>query len=337
MSGAPYVGLCLGRLFVTFKFGSTSPQLTSHTYPPSNKKLSTTASTTTQTMQAAVHHMPHILNQYPRQALNHPVTNGTHIPVPPTPPVATRKRKRPHQYTVSYSEVQEVDRDGKLREVIVIDDTPPPPTASPTTTMNGYSASYQPPQYSAPIRTRARAAAEAQALSASTSSAAAVPPPPKKRRRDPADDLRGTVTKKTISGIQQQPVTTTKSWASGSAAATDDVRIFVFGYHSLADAHVWTNQSSKAPIPCDDKEGHYIIVPDDLIARRCMYTIALVSIRKFTAIIRSYCSPVGSRNVWESGRGSRYYKQYKSSHQDHSGYSKIPRCKQDRGAGATKT
>ena len=208
-----------------------APLPSSHLIPirPYHRNLSTTSSTTTQTMQAAVHHMPHILNQYPRQAINHPVTNGTHIAIPPTPPVATRKRKRPHQYTVSYSEVQEVDRDGKLREVIVIDDTPPPPTTSPATTMNGYSASYQPPQYSAPIRTRARAAAEAQALSASTSSVAVVPPPPKKRRRDPADDPHDTVTKKTISGAHQQPVTTTKSWASSSAVATDDVRIFVSG------------------------------------------------------------------------------------------------------------
>ncbi|KAF8896243.1 kinase-like domain-containing protein [Infundibulicybe gibba] len=49
----------------------------------------------------------------------------------PTPPVATRKRKRAHQYTVSYSEVQEVDNDGRLREVIVIEDTPPQPCHPP--------------------------------------------------------------------------------------------------------------------------------------------------------------------------------------------------------------
>lgn len=180
-------------------------------------------------MQAAVHQMPsQMLPQYPRQSLNGIVN---HHVVPPTPPVSTRKRKRPHQFTVSYSEVQEVDSEGKLREVIVIDDTPPPPTISPATTYtNGYSASYQPPQYSAPIRTRARAAAEAQALSASSSSAAAiVAPAPKKRKRDLADDSRATLTKKTISGTQQQQqqqtLATTKSWASGSGAATDDVCI----------------------------------------------------------------------------------------------------------------
>ena len=174
--------------------------------------------------------MPPMLPQYPRQSFN-PVVNGT-LAVPPTPPVATRKRKRPHQYTVSYSEVQEVDSEGKLREVIVIDDTPPPPTISPATTYtNGFSASYQPPQYSAPIRTRARAAAEAQALSASTSSVAIIAPAPKKRKRDLVDDPRATVTKKTAIEAQQQqqqqqqPVATTKSWASGSGAATDEVRM----------------------------------------------------------------------------------------------------------------
>lgn len=191
-------------------------------------------------MQAAVHQMPQMLPQYPRQSFN-PVLNGVHA-VPPTPPVTTRKRKRPHQYTVSYSEVQEVDSEGKLREVIVIDDTPPPPTISPATTYtNGFSASYQPPQYSAPIRTRARAAAEAQALSASTSSAAIIPPVPKKRKRDPAvDDTRATVIKKTATASQQQqqqPAATTKSWASGSGAATDDVHISTLS--SASDANVF--------------------------------------------------------------------------------------------------
>ncbi|KIK47405.1 hypothetical protein CY34DRAFT_21422 [Suillus luteus UH-Slu-Lm8-n1] len=169
----------------------------------------------------------------------------------PTPPVASRKRKRPHQYTVSYSEVQEVDEEGRVREVIVIEDTPPPPsTISPATThTNVFSASYQPPVYSAPIRTRARAAAEAQTLSASTSSAAIVAPAPKKRKREPADDSRAILTKKTAAALhQQQTVASTKSWASGSGAATAD--------------------TVNGNIPCDDKEGHYIIVPDDIIYNR---------------------------------------------------------------------
>lgn len=89
-------------------------------------------------MQAAVHPMPpQMLPQYPRQSLNG--TMGSNHAVPPTPPVATRKRKRPQQYTVSYREVQEVDSEGKLREVIVIDDAPPPPTVSPATTYTNES------------------------------------------------------------------------------------------------------------------------------------------------------------------------------------------------------
>lgn len=197
--------------------------------PPSSLSVTTTSYTITQTMQAAVHQMPpQMLPQYPRQPMNG-MAHGHH-PIPPTPPVATRKRKRPYQYTVSYSEVQEVDSDGKLREVIVIDDTPPPPTISPATTYNGFSASYQPPTYSAPIRTRARAAAEAQALSASTSSVALVAPTPKKRKRDPVDEPRATAPKKPATG-NQHPVAPTQSWASGSAATTDDVRNFSYsGY-----------------------------------------------------------------------------------------------------------
>ncbi|KAJ6612314.1 kinase-like domain-containing protein [Mycena sp. CBHHK59/15] len=177
-------------------------------------------------MQVVSHMPPAMLSQYHLNAAGHQVL--------PTPPVATRKRKRAHQYTVSYSEVQEVDSDGRLREVIVIEDTPPPPTTmSPSIPNNGFSASYQPPLYSAPIRTRARAAAEAQALSASSSSAIVVPPA-KKRKREVAEE--------------SQAVAQTKSWDSRSAAATED--------------------TSKGPVSCDDKEGHYIIVPDDMIYRR---------------------------------------------------------------------
>jgi dual-specificity kinase len=167
----------------------------------------------------------------------------------PTPPLVSRKRKRAHQFTVSYSEVQEIDNQGRVREVIVIEDTPPSTISPATTHTNAYSASYQPPAYSAPIRTRARAAAEAQAMSASTSSAVLVAPAPKKRKRDLADDPRGTIVKKVTIGLQQQVVVPSKSWASGSGPATAD--------------------PSNDVIPCDDKEGHYIIVPDDIIYNRC--------------------------------------------------------------------
>jgi dual-specificity kinase len=169
-----------------------------------------------------------MLSQY--HATNHQIL--------PTPPVATRKRKRAHQYTVSYSEVQEVDSDGRLREVIVIEDTPPPPTTlSPSITNNAFSASYQPPLYSAPIRTRARAAAEAQALSA-TSSSAIIAPPAKKRKRDPAEEVRGPVPKRTaVSSQQSLVVAQTKSWDSRSAAATDDV---CFGSLSCFRWHIYS-------------------------------------------------------------------------------------------------
>ncbi len=174
-------------------------------------------------MQAAVHPLPpQMLSQYSLQSLNG--VNPNTASVIPTPPVVTRKRKRAHQYTVSYSEVQELDNDGKLRDVIVIEDTPPPPTMSPATTHTGaFSASYQPPLYSAPIRTRARAAAEAQALSASSSSAI-IAPPPKKRKRDHLEEVRALPAKKVVAnGHHSQALTQTKSWDTRSAAATDEV------------------------------------------------------------------------------------------------------------------
>jgi len=177
-------------------------------------------------MSAAVHPLTnHLMPHYPRQSLN----GVNHNPAGPSvmtqsSPVTTRKRKRAHQYTVSYSEVQEVDSDGKLRDVIVIEDTPPPPTLSPATTHNGgYSASYQPPVFSAPIRTRAAARAEAQALSSSSSSVVTAPAP-KKRKRDHQEEVRAPAPKKPAAGsTQTQAVAPASSWDSRSAAATDDV------------------------------------------------------------------------------------------------------------------
>ncbi|KAF9048535.1 CMGC CLK protein kinase [Panaeolus papilionaceus] len=203
---------------------------------------------------AAVHPLSTpLLSQYSRQTQMSNLNQHQHPPGPSgisTPPVATRKRKRAHQYTVSYSEVQEVDPDGRLREVIVIEDTPPPPTISPSTTHNGaFSASYQPPLYSAPIRTRARAAAEAQALTASSSSVMTAPAP-KRRKRDPNDEVRALAVKKPAVGAQlTQALVPANSWESRSAAATDDT-------------------AKDAVVSCDDKEGHYIIVPDDMIHKR---------------------------------------------------------------------
>ena len=72
-------------------------------------------------MQAAVQYQPALLSQFSHSALNcAPNSNPAAMP---TPPIPARKRKRPHQYTVSYSEVQEIDQAGRLRDVIVIDDT----------------------------------------------------------------------------------------------------------------------------------------------------------------------------------------------------------------------
>lgn len=218
----------------------------------------------------AVHQLPQMMGHH---YLHHTLNGITSNPGPSalaTPP-ATRKRKRAHQYTVNYSEVQEVDSDGKLREVIVIEDSPPPMTMSPATTRTGaFSASYQPPVFSAPIRTRARAAAEAQALSSSSASVI-LAPVVKKRKRDHFEEVRAPNTKRAaLNGHQAQLPAQTKSWDSRSAAATDDVRIALimklFHDYVLIHCHV---QTSKGPAPCDDKEGHYIIVSDDIIHGRC--------------------------------------------------------------------
>ncbi|KAJ2922868.1 hypothetical protein H1R20_g14265, partial [Candolleomyces eurysporus] len=227
-------------------------------------------------MSAAVHPVTsHLIPHYPRQSLNGISHNAAGPSVMPNAsPVTTRKRKRAHQYTVSYSEVQEVDSDGRLREVIVIEDTPPPPTLSPATTHNGgYSASYQPPVYSAPIRTRAAARAEAQALSSSSSSVVTAPAP-KKRKRDHQEEVRAPAAKKLAASSQQtQVLAPANSWDSRSAAATDD-----------------TAKGSS----CDDKEGHYIIVPDDMIYRRYR-TVRLLGQGTFGKVVEAVDTQTNTR------------------------------------------
>lgn len=203
---------------------------------------------------------PQMLPQFSHSSLNRP-PNGN-LNVLRTPSVATRKRKRAHQYTVSYSEVQEVDSAGRVRDVIVIEDTPPPSTVSPSTTHTHlYSASYQPPVYSAPIRTRARAAAEAQALSASTSSAATAVA--KKRKRDPADDA-GTVAKRAANGHLAHAVAVHKSYASGSGAATDDVSFTGLIHSQVASADTSSHSRRRSKSPATTKKAITSSLPTTL-------------------------------------------------------------------------
>ncbi|KAJ3554152.1 hypothetical protein NP233_g12483 [Leucocoprinus birnbaumii] len=240
-------------------------------------------------MSAAVHPLPaQVVAQYPRQSLNgQPTTTvttthqlGGPSVVKPTPPMGgTRKRKRAARYSVQYSEVQELDPDGRLREVIVIEDTPPPATISPATTTNaGYSASYQPPIFSAPIRTRARAAAEAQALSSTSSTSIATAPAPKKRKRDhhQQEEVRAPPPKKLVQASHHQQ-------AALVPAKANDYRNGVV-----------QDDASKGQSSCDDKEGHYIIVPDDMIFRRYR-TVRLLGQGTFGKVVEAIDTQTNQR------------------------------------------
>lgn len=211
------------------------------TLPSTSYTITATMQTAIQSLAQPLHHAPLVHRpQYAHSSINATVSRagGGLAAAVPTPP-STRKRKRPVYHSVSYSEVQEVDDSGRLREVIVIEDTPPPPaTISPavstSTVANGYSISMQPPIFNAPIRTRARAAAEAQAMSASTSSSTAgvTVPAPKKRKREPELDalLASSSNKKpALNGTKYNGLGTVKqSWASGSNATTADDVSFSF-------------------------------------------------------------------------------------------------------------
>lgn len=125
--------------------------------------------------------------------------------------------------------------------------------------------------FSAPIRTRARAAAEAQALSSSSSSGLTAPAP-KKRKREHQVEVRAPVAKKPVASNQQSQALAPTG--SRSAAATDD--------------------TSKGPVSCDDKEGHYIIVPDDLIYRRYR-TVRLLGQGTFGKVVEAIDTQTNNR------------------------------------------
>ncbi|KAF8525824.1 CMGC/CLK protein kinase [Hysterangium stoloniferum] len=166
------------------------------------------------------------------------------------PSTPARKRKRLAQ--VSYSEVQEVDSEGRVRDVIVIEDTPPP-TASATASASiiGGIGTGSIDTFIPPRRTRAQVAAAAAKAALSitenggSSSSSIVAPPVKKRRRENGDEpplVNGLYTKKPNLGLPPG-----KPWPADNGA--------IIG--------------ASNPVPsCDDKEGHYLVVEDDMLNGR---------------------------------------------------------------------
>ncbi|GJJ08281.1 hypothetical protein Clacol_002491 [Clathrus columnatus] len=177
------------------------------------------------------------------------------IGMPSTP---TRKRKRLTQ--VSYSEVKELDSEGKLRDVIVIDDTPPPSTsATASASVVGGMGTGSIDNFMPPRRTRAQVAAAAKAAMSATSTNGAgsssgsviAQSMNRKRKRENGEDTfisNGIYAKKPNLGIP-----TGRQWQPADNGAI-----------------VPTNPSqiTQPQQPCDDKEGHYIVIPDDMIHNR---------------------------------------------------------------------
>jgi len=175
--------------------------------------------------------------------------------------VAARKRKRAHQYTVNYSEVQEVDCDGRLREVIVIEDTPTTNRLTSHDTQWCFSASYQPPIYSAPIRLELGCCRSSGLINKCLCICCALLR--RSGKRDPIEEVRAPASKKLASSLlhPQIVVPPAKLWDTKINGITEEVwhartqpgRMFALTMISA--------QAAKEPPSCDDKEGHYIIEP----------------------------------------------------------------------------
>lgn len=112
---------------------------------------------------------------------------------------------------------------------------------------------------------------EAQADSSGSLSAALPIPVPKKRKREL--DEAPLSTKKGFPPAQAASNTANHAtWTNGSAATSATVGQFYISdgrYSDFADLE----QTPKQHVSCDDKEGHYIVTPDDIIYKRCKFPI----------------------------------------------------------------
>lgn len=99
-----------------------------------------------------------------------------------------------------------------------------------TSVRNGFSLSMQPPLYGAPVRTRARAAAEAQQMlfmsTGSSSGSSVSGPQVKKRKRDNMGDVDGLAAKKVLTGASSKYAQslTQSHWQNGALPAVEEVR-----------------------------------------------------------------------------------------------------------------
>ncbi|KZT07693.1 kinase-like protein [Laetiporus sulphureus 93-53] len=172
-----------------------------------------------------------------------------------------RKCKRPLEIEAHYTEIQEVDSHGRVRDVIIIEDSPPP-SASPSQSRQIQTSSMQPLPYTdSVVRIQARPPAASSSLSANG-------PAAKKRRVGGANAL----SRKPIASHFPTNVSTNNSYAGGNDA--DDV--------------------TEKRVACDDKEGHYIVAPDDLINKRYR-TVKLLGQGTFGKVVEAVDQDTGKR------------------------------------------
>jgi dual-specificity kinase len=140
---------------------------------------------------------------------------------------------------------------------------------------------------------------EAQAdSSGSLSAALPIPiPAPKKRKRE-LDEAPPLSTKKGFLPTQAASSTANHvTWTNGGAATSATVGHFYIFDGRYFD-FVNLEQTPKQQVSCDDKEGHYIVTPDDIIYKRCRFPIVDVHLHQLIYLARSHCSLAWSRDVW---------------------------------------
>ncbi|KDQ14812.1 hypothetical protein BOTBODRAFT_329994 [Botryobasidium botryosum FD-172 SS1] len=258
----------------------------------------------------------------------HHLLQMNHHPAPDLPPPPPRKRKRIAVPHVSYHTENHVDQStGSVREVIVLEDTPPPSHLPPPHHQHLASSSsshihhYTPTSslgpsstYSNGVRTRAQAAA-----AMATTTAPSVPsmlstsvgsvdsysaPSVKRRRRDDAPSAPsgsgatarqaaaggGALARKAMAGRAYDQHVTKASynagWGSGShLQTTESAR--ATSVQSVRQSH--PQQQQPVIQGCDDKEGHYIINPNDMLGSPPRYRIIrLLGQGTFGKVVEAY-------------------------------------------------
>lgn len=246
------------------------------------------------------HHPAYVMNSLHRD--HQPIYQSAAQPTPSSASNSRKRKRIPQLPPVRYHTEREYDGRGELREILVIEDTPPPQLlATPVPSGTGLTPSISTifsSSSAAGVRTRAQAAAAASQndslppIQPPASSVNGAAPPAKRRKKETfADDTVGAGSSRHVNGngagpssssayarkaIASRAYENTKQTAPGASAAASWAGQGSGGTESVRESQVSQASTQAQPVPSpvyDDKDGYYIITPNDMIGNppRCEF------------------------------------------------------------------